>query len=49
VPLGYLQELAGYRADGYDWRKHEARLNQHPSSPPPSTAHGGEAADASTW
>jgi len=38
VPLGYLQELAGYRADGYDWRKHEARLNQHPSSPPPSTA-----------
>ena len=24
MPLGYLQELAGYRADGYDWRKHEA-------------------------
>jgi pimeloyl-ACP methyl ester carboxylesterase len=30
VPLGYLKELAGYWADGYDWRKHEARLNEHP-------------------
>jgi epoxide hydrolase len=30
VPLGYLKELAGYWADGYDWRKHEARLNQFP-------------------
>jgi epoxide hydrolase len=30
VPLGYLKELAGYWADGYDWRKQEARLNQHP-------------------
>jgi hypothetical protein len=30
VPLGYLRELAGYWADGYDWRKHEARLNEFP-------------------
>jgi Epoxide hydrolase N terminus len=30
VPLGYLKELAGYWADGYDWRAWEARLNQHP-------------------
>ena len=30
VPLGYLQELAGYWADGYDWRKQEAELNQYP-------------------
>jgi epoxide hydrolase len=30
VPLGYLKDLAGYWADGYDWRKQEARLNQFP-------------------
>ena len=30
VPLGYLKELAGYWADGYDWRKQEDRLNQYP-------------------
>jgi pimeloyl-ACP methyl ester carboxylesterase len=30
VPLDYLRELAGYWADGYDWRKHEARLNDFP-------------------
>jgi pimeloyl-ACP methyl ester carboxylesterase len=30
VPLGYLKELAAYWADGYDWRKHEARLNKYP-------------------
>ncbi|HZA82356.1 MAG TPA: epoxide hydrolase N-terminal domain-containing protein [Actinomycetes bacterium] len=30
VPLGYLKQLAGYWADGYDWRKQEAKLNQHP-------------------
>jgi epoxide hydrolase len=30
VPLDYLQELAGYWADGYDWRTHEARLNELP-------------------
>src|SRR5215211_6275807 len=30
VPLGYLKQLAGYWADGYDWRKQEARLNQFP-------------------
>ena len=29
VPLAYLKELAGYWADGYDWRKQEARLNEH--------------------
>jgi pimeloyl-ACP methyl ester carboxylesterase len=26
--LGYLQELAGYWRDSYDWRKHETALNQ---------------------
>jgi pimeloyl-ACP methyl ester carboxylesterase len=30
VPLGYLQELAGYWRDGFDWRKQEAALNQVP-------------------
>jgi pimeloyl-ACP methyl ester carboxylesterase len=30
VPLAYLQDLAGYWRDGYDWRAHEARLNQLP-------------------
>jgi pimeloyl-ACP methyl ester carboxylesterase len=30
VPLGYLQELAAYWRDGYDWRKQEADLNRHP-------------------
>ena len=30
VPLGYLKELAAYWADGYDWRKQEATLNEHP-------------------
>jgi epoxide hydrolase len=30
VPLAYLKDLAGYWATGYDWRKQEARLNQHP-------------------
>jgi pimeloyl-ACP methyl ester carboxylesterase len=30
VPLDYLKELAAYWRDGYDWRKHEAELNQHP-------------------
>jgi epoxide hydrolase len=30
VPLGYLQELAAYWADGYDWRAQESRLNQFP-------------------
>jgi epoxide hydrolase len=28
VPVSYLKELAGYWATGYDWRAHEARLNQ---------------------
>jgi pimeloyl-ACP methyl ester carboxylesterase len=30
VALGYLEELAAYWADGYDWRAQEARLNQFP-------------------
>jgi epoxide hydrolase len=30
VPLGYLKELADHWADGYDWPKQEARLNQFP-------------------
>ena len=28
VPLGYLKQLADYWRDGYDWRKHEAELNE---------------------
>jgi epoxide hydrolase len=30
VPLDYLRELADYWRTGYDWREHEARLNQLP-------------------
>ncbi|MBG0566670.1 epoxide hydrolase family protein [Actinoplanes aureus] len=30
VPLDYLRELADYWANGYDWRAHEARLNEFP-------------------
>jgi epoxide hydrolase len=30
IPLGYLQELAGYWHTGYDWRAAEARLNSYP-------------------
>jgi pimeloyl-ACP methyl ester carboxylesterase len=30
VPLAYLKELAGYWADDYDWRRHEAGLNELP-------------------
>ena len=30
VPLDYLQDLAGYWADGFDWRAQEARLNEIP-------------------
>jgi epoxide hydrolase len=30
VPLGYLQELAAHWADGFDWRKQEAKLNELP-------------------
>lgn len=32
VPLGYLRELAGYWRTSYDWREHEARLNEFPQS-----------------
>jgi hypothetical protein len=30
VPQDRLSELIGYWAGGYDWRVHEARLNEHP-------------------
>jgi pimeloyl-ACP methyl ester carboxylesterase len=30
VPLGYLKELAEYWRTSYDWRKHEAELNEIP-------------------
>jgi epoxide hydrolase len=30
VPVSYLKELAAYWADGFDWRKQEARLNEFP-------------------
>ncbi|MFN8459337.1 MAG: epoxide hydrolase [Anaerolineae bacterium] len=30
VPLAYLKELAGYWRSSYDWRKHEAKLNEFP-------------------
>lgn len=30
VPRGYVQDLARYWRDGYDWRAHEAKLNRHP-------------------
>jgi pimeloyl-ACP methyl ester carboxylesterase len=30
VPLGYLKGLAQYWGTAYDWRAHEARLNQEP-------------------
>ena len=30
VPLDYLKDLAEYWRTGYDWRKHEARLNVFP-------------------
>jgi epoxide hydrolase len=30
VPLDYLRDLAAYWATGYDWRRHEARLNEFP-------------------
>jgi hypothetical protein len=30
APVDYLKELAEYWRTGYDWRKHEARLNELP-------------------
>ncbi len=30
VPLAYLQQLAAYWRDGYDWRRQEERLNELP-------------------
>lgn len=30
IPLGYVKELAEYWRTTYDWRKHEARLNEFP-------------------
>ncbi|MBB5077393.1 epoxide hydrolase family protein [Nonomuraea endophytica] len=30
VPVDYLRELAGHWRTGYDWRAHEAAINEHP-------------------
>jgi pimeloyl-ACP methyl ester carboxylesterase len=30
IPLDHLRDLAGYWRTGYDWRAHEARLNEFP-------------------
>lgn len=30
VPVEYLKELAEYWRTGYDWREHEAKLNEYP-------------------
>ena len=30
VPVDYLKQLAGYWADGFDWRAQEAELNSYP-------------------
>jgi epoxide hydrolase len=30
VPVDYLKVLSGYWGSGYDWRRHEARLNEFP-------------------
>ncbi|ANY76327.1 epoxide hydrolase [Paenibacillus ihbetae] len=30
VPLGYMKELVEYWRTSYDWRKHEAQLNEYP-------------------
>ena len=30
VPLDYVRELVEHWRSGYDWRAHEARLNEHP-------------------
>lgn len=30
IPLGYMKDLAEYWRTSYDWRKHEARLNEFP-------------------
>jgi len=30
IPLAYVQEVCGYWADGYDWRKRETALNTWP-------------------
>ena len=30
IPLGWVQEMCGYWAEGYDWRAREARINRLP-------------------
>jgi epoxide hydrolase len=30
VPLDYVRELVDHWGNGYDWRAHEARINEHP-------------------
>lgn len=31
VERGWLEDMVGYWADGYDWRRHEAAMNAHPN------------------
>jgi hypothetical protein len=38
MSLAWVQRLAGYWRDGFDWRAAEARLNAFPQSSPRSTA-----------
>ena len=40
VPLGYLKQLTAYWRDRYDWRVHEATLNQFPQFTTTSTIDG---------
>jgi epoxide hydrolase len=35
TPLGYVQDVCEYWADGYDWRAREAQLNRFDQSPTP--------------
>ena len=46
VPTGYLKDLAGYWADGFDWRAQEAQLNRHPQYTTESCCPWGDAATA---
>jgi len=46
VPTSYLKDLAGYWADGFDWRAQEAQLNRHPQYTTESCCPWGDAATA---
>lgn len=37
IPVAYLRELVDYWLDSYDWRTHEAALNEYPQSQRRST------------